>query len=548
MEYEDDNEVKMKVGVHPCSNVIRWSGYRCLVLVLASLLAVSLPVLAADDDPDNPRPAEGDLVLPLPGGGSMVFRPVFLGVDESDIKVFAGRKFRLGDRKSGGYKESPTEVLIGGAFLAPRNGQEDWVYYIGKYEVTERQYSLVMTPESPSESIEAVSEISWLEMQTFMEKYNHWLRTTQAETLPKLDESLGFVRLPTEAEWEFAVRGGIEVDQNQFDATQPFGKMISRSEWFSGPRSSHDKRKDIGILQPNPLGMYDCLGNVSELTSSPYRIEYFQGRLGGLTAKGGNFRTPMNRLRSSMRTEIPVMMEDGTPARQSELGFRLALSSPVFAGRDTINEMEAKWAAYQKQREASSTAASVISSTTGKATYSLNDAVASLDRLETSVKAMPNASEEMLSSLGLLRAAFNDVESIIYVAERESAAAWARMASYNAYFLHQEAQKVPASERVIEISKTTGNAAQQKVYEERHQNLLNNIRDARSQYGVIMGELGKLQSETVQLGFEKYENYLIELGLTDQIRINQIVIRHYNEYADSKRLNMDQWAEELGAP
>ncbi|MCP4130945.1 MAG: formylglycine-generating enzyme family protein, partial [bacterium] len=143
--------------------------------------------------------------------------------------------------------------------------------------------------------------------------------------MPKNENAFGFLRLPTEVEWEFAARGGSVVDATHFDKKHPYPGPLTKYEWYEGPKSSHSKIKKIGILKPNDLKIHDMLGNVSEMTSSFYRVEYYQGRMGGFVSRGGNYFTSKNKIRSSMREEIPFYKNisgDINPARQKTLGLR----------------------------------------------------------------------------------------------------------------------------------------------------------------------------------------------------------------------------------
>ena len=153
----------------------------------------------------------------------------------------------------------------------------------------------------------------------------------------KNGEATGFLRLPTEAEWEFAARGGIAVSLDEFDRKTPYEGPLTRHEWFAGPKSSHDKVKPVGRLAPNPIGLHDMLGNVAEMTESLYRIEYYQGKAGGFVARGGHYFTAEKNLRSSMRTEEPFYTNLGdkppAPNKKPTLGLRLAVSSVVFSDR-----------------------------------------------------------------------------------------------------------------------------------------------------------------------------------------------------------------------
>ena len=89
------------------------------------------------------------------------------------------------------------------------------------------------------------------------------------------------MRLPTEVEWEFA-RGGIKVNAAEFAEPRypmPDGK-INQYEWFGGTQSSNSKINRIGVLLPNPLGLHDMLGNVSEMTLDAFRLNKFDRQYG----------------------------------------------------------------------------------------------------------------------------------------------------------------------------------------------------------------------------------------------------------------------------
>lgn len=478
----------------------------------------------------------------------MVFRRVFIGADMQSFPLYSGKNVTVGDPKSGGFKESISTIFMSGSFIGERNGASDWLFYIGKYEITERQWAAIMHPEDPSESALAMSEISYLEMLTFIEKYNAWLRETHPDALPKLDEALGYIRLPTEVEWEFSARGGIEVESSKFDEPQPYGKNLNRSEWFSGPRSSHNEKKPVGVHQPNPLGLHDMLGNVSELTLSPYQLEYFQGRLGGLTAKGGNFLTQMKDLRSSMREEIPLMQTDGRPTRLRTLGFRLVIGSQVFAGVQTINDLRENWKAYNegKRLTDNSTQAQATSQFAQKASISIEEARKQLTDLESQIATLADAPDTLQRSVAYLKEAFGGFQSVIFRAEQQNADAWSRMAGYYAFAIYRQLQKIPASERVMEIAQSTGNTAQLQMVQQRHEELLANIEDAKRQYELTMQQLYNIAQEKVTLGFGKYTEYLTNLtGTTQQIRVNERVQQQYEQYMQTGRLEMDRWVEEL---
>lgn len=318
---------------------------------IALLLCLIQCTLNAQDV-GNPKPAPDDLLLPLPGGVSLAFRPVSVGEDKGS---FAAKLYKIGDRAEGGFQEFPTDVSVGGAVVIDLDGKKQWVYFMGKYEVCEAQWHAVMgTGTATQKSSQLpITKITWFDVQEFVHKLNMHLFATAKDKLPTQGGQPCFVRLPTEAEWEFAARGGLKVSENDFDLKHPYTTgAVGDYEWFSGPASSGDTVKKIGGKKPGPLGLHDMLGNVAEMTASQYSVEYYQGRVGGITTRGGDFFTEEERVRSSARDEFTLYNANlGFKPRTSEtIGLRLALASPIFTNALANEKMEKEWESYRTTR------------------------------------------------------------------------------------------------------------------------------------------------------------------------------------------------------
>lgn len=117
-------------------------------------------------------------------------------------------------------------------------------YMIGETEVTQELWEAVMG-SNPSEykgEMNPVEQVSWNDCKTFIEKLNSLTGQN--------------FRLPTEAEWEFAARGGKKSLKTKYSGSNTLGDVA----WFNGSTGSHP----VATKQKNELGLYDMSGNVSE--------------------------------------------------------------------------------------------------------------------------------------------------------------------------------------------------------------------------------------------------------------------------------------------
>lgn len=500
----------------------------------------------------NPKPCNDDFILPMPEGASMIFRQVSIG--EGD-KPFALKTFKVGDRAGGGFKEYPTDAVIGGSFIVNTpNGQPDWVYYIGKYEVTEAQYYAILQPGTKNDSQEPIKEISWFDAQDFTHKYNIWLFSNAKEKLPKNEEAFGFLRLPTEIEWEFAARGGSNVEPTHFDKKHPYSAQLSKYEWFEGPKSSHGKVKKIGVLEPNDLKIHDILGNVSEMTCSLYQIEYYQGRTGGFVSRGGCYLTSENKVRSSLREEVPYYKVIGgniIPTKQKTLGFRLVIASPIYASRETSKNLASGWDSYvtSMRKTPVATPVAMRHTTVNLTNVQLADALKSLDILTTELSNLEetsttkNISQTIWDQFGLLNASFANVQSTVKKAEYDSAFAWVKVASETAYLIcSREMKELPAKRKAFEMAKNLGKSGVMDGLTKQITDKTKNIEDGLESYGFAFIQLEKISVDSIKEGFEKYRQFLERRNASqEQIKITELVGKHYQEYFQNRRLDIEKW-------
>lgn len=119
-------------------------------------------------------------------------------------------------------------------------------YYIGKYEVTQAQWKAVMgnNPSNWKGDDLPVENVRWNAIQEFLRKLN-------AKTGKRF-------RLPTEAEWEYAARGGNKSRGYKYSGGNDIGSVA----WYSD--NSGKRTHPVGRKSPNELGLYDMSGNVWE--------------------------------------------------------------------------------------------------------------------------------------------------------------------------------------------------------------------------------------------------------------------------------------------
>lgn len=185
-------------------------------------------------------------------------------------------------------------------------------FYIGKYEVTQGEYTKVMG-NNPSSFRKGnrypVERVSWPDTQKFITKLNNL--------------SSQNYRLPTEAEWEYAARSRGKKER------YPGGHPVDDVAWFDG--NSNITTHKVGTKLPNGLGIYDLSGNVTEWCQDWFNIDYYKtsprdnpkgSLIGGRRIhRGGSWKFRANSVRASYRGSCPSDEEH----RIGIHGFRLVL-------------------------------------------------------------------------------------------------------------------------------------------------------------------------------------------------------------------------------
>jgi len=182
-------------------------------------------------------------------------------------------------------------------------------FYIGKYEVTQAQWKLVMNGDNPSRfkgDNMPVENVSWYDVQAFLNRLN--------------EMSGGSYRLPTEAEWEYAARGGVQSKDYKYSGSN----VADEVAWYGA-----DETRPVGIKIANELGIHDMSGNVYEWVNDWFDLGYSadsqtdpEGPSSGTNRvlRGGQWNGNAKNVRSTMRNA-------GLPNfRHDTVGFRVVKS------------------------------------------------------------------------------------------------------------------------------------------------------------------------------------------------------------------------------
>ncbi|MFL2928842.1 MAG: formylglycine-generating enzyme family protein [Opitutales bacterium] len=192
-------------------------------------------------------------------------------------------------------------------------------FYLGKFEVTQDQYQMVMANNSDGLNATPsgfdgypnypVEQVSWDDVQVFLSRLNNM----ESANIPA---GWAYV-LPTEAQWEYACRAGTNTDYS-------WGDDINASQ--ANYNNNNSRPLNVGQYAPNPWGFFDMHGNVWEWTADWYEsyptgnpvVDPTGPASGTLRVnRGGSWNNVGTGLRSARRSSF-------TPSyRFNAIGFRV---------------------------------------------------------------------------------------------------------------------------------------------------------------------------------------------------------------------------------
>lgn len=298
-----------------------------------------------------------DVVLPLPCGGAMAFRPVVTPAEARDALADGFVQLGRSNEETGYIDYLRRQHLLG--TLSRPDGT--WYFLIAKFPVTIDQWDAVAEPErcaAPTEEgRRPKGNVSWFEAADYGRRLTEWLLRERKGALPLQEDETAYLRLPTEAEWEFAARGGIAVGNAQFAAERFFPEEEPVSAYAVHREPGRERApRPVGSRKPNPLGLYDILGNAEQWVLEPFRANRLgreHGQSGGAVTRGGSYDTEGPGIRTSLRSEYPPYNRStGLAWRHPKIGLRLAVAAPVLSSTRRTNALQRAWMELNRAGEA----------------------------------------------------------------------------------------------------------------------------------------------------------------------------------------------------
>jgi len=260
-------------------------------LLLATLIGSTLPAALAGGDP--PR---GEQILKR-------FVDEFVAITPGEGKFPAS--FTMGSGNGQPAQEQPAHKVTFKQGFA-----------MAKYEVTQELYELIAgrNPSKWRGPRNSVEMVDWDEANAFCRGVTAELRKR------KLIKETEEIRLPSEAEWEYACRAGTTTAFSFGDDVKDLGQYA----WFTGNAKGNDP--PVGVKKANPWGLHDMHGYVWEWCADAWHPDYKDAPADGRprqaakpkerVLRGGAWTTVADECRSAFRGHRPPQ------ARGPDIGFR----------------------------------------------------------------------------------------------------------------------------------------------------------------------------------------------------------------------------------
>jgi formylglycine-generating enzyme required for sulfatase activity len=281
-----------------------------------------------------------------------------------DVLPIRGGKFLMGSPKSeAGHQDDES----------PQHEVEVAPFWMGKYEVTWDEYEVFMfnldiarraaTGQQASELDKTADALTrptkpYTDMTFGMGKEGYPAICMTQYAAKKYCEWISaktgrFYRLPTEAEWEYACRAGTKTAYSFGDDASKLGDYA----WYYD--NSNETSHPVGKKKPNPWGLYDMHGNVSEWCADQYVADFYEKQAGKLTkdpfavpklvepcvVRGGSWDDDPERLRSAARRGSEQEWKQQDPQIPQSIWY---YTDALFAGFRVVRPLSEPPAAQKK--------------------------------------------------------------------------------------------------------------------------------------------------------------------------------------------------------
>ena len=528
---------------------------------LLALWLLCAPLPSGAQDLYNPKPLDDDLLLPLPDGSEIAFRAI--AVPGKAFWGDASRVVQFGDA-SGGPFEGLQRAQVSGSF--PASGGSGWVSYLGKYELTKGQFIAVMgmdrflalsgDPEDrnlPSLAGGARDEalrmplayVGHAAVLDFLQRYNAWLfdpaHPERVTRLPNQAGVPGFVRLPTEQEWEYAARGGQPAKAaGTFDQRLPFAPgQINEYAWTLG--NAKHRVRPIGLRKPNALGLHDLYGNVQEIVAGVFQPEIWQGKPGGIPVRGASVSTPDKEVRAANRAELDAWAWNPDQKRMEErrtfnTGARLAIGSNVITSSEGRRQLEQEYADYKQAMRAATPVGRTLDNAVAQAATQLSTA----DPLIQDLMARNPALAEPLQQL---QHYVDNARQRLDVAQREGARSLAQDGARNGVNLSAHLTRLTRLDETLEGARKL--AQMSTRYQEQVDAITKTQRELEQ---AVEQQFQAYRDKVASLGgydaayFEGAIKVLREKPLLPrETRVMELLAAHVKEFHAQRRADAERW-------
>lgn len=541
---------------------LAWSA--AFILACVVFLGNTQIAQAAEPTLFNPKPAEGDLILPMPDDGEMVFRRVLV-----PGKGFWGdesRVIQIGDA-SGGIFEGLQRTQISGSFPAGKDGA--WEILMGKYELTKGQYVAVMGMDAllaasgdPEDQklpglegrarrdalMQPLAFVSYQDVQEFIRRYNQWLfdpaHAERLKNMPRLDGVPGFIRLPAEDEWEYCARGGLSaVQAKTFDNGLPFAAaQANEHAWHVG--NAKHRTRPVGLRKPDANGFYDLFGNVQEMTGQ-FRPEIWQGKPGGVAVRGGSVSTPATDLRSALREELDIYAwnadkKTAQERRSFNTGARLAIGANVVVNSAQRTNLEKEYQSYRENLRRTMPVGRTLDNLVAQATVQIGSA-------DPIIADLMKSHPDLRGPLATIQDSLNKAKERLELSQRESARSMAQDAARNGVNLSVYLSRLT---RLAETLKTAKELAEvSSRYQEQAAAVEKSVKELETAmheqlqgYGEKIGTLGGYEQSYIDHAFRELESK--NMTRREQL-VTNVLREHVRVFVKERRPAQEAWLEDF---